>query len=183
MLRNYEWVDYIFIQSTAWFLQHIIIVTTSSTEDHPYITISGNLTDERIPCQSIPLTIGTKSNVHYQSLLPIEVRVSRNQIKPSSPGDTIELELSKAMTSAKIRSPNLGSKEEFPDLMPSSSKPQLQEKKFLNLINKINQELQLQARISIASILRRKKKILKCMTSTLKKQLSSTQKLKHSSTC
>ena len=22
MLRNYEWVDYIFIQSTAWFLQH-----------------------------------------------------------------------------------------------------------------------------------------------------------------
>ena len=33
MIRNYEWVDYIFIQSTAWFLGHdIIIVTTTSTE-------------------------------------------------------------------------------------------------------------------------------------------------------
>ena len=33
MLRNYEWVDYIFIQSTAWYLHHdIIIVTTTSTE-------------------------------------------------------------------------------------------------------------------------------------------------------
>ena len=92
MLRNYEWVDYIFIQSTAWFLNHdIIIITTTSTEDHPYITISGNLNDERIPCPGIPLTIGTKSNVHYQSLLPLEVRVSRNQIKPSSPEDTINL--------------------------------------------------------------------------------------------
>ena len=32
MVRNYEWVDYVFIQSTAWFLKHdIIIVTTTST--------------------------------------------------------------------------------------------------------------------------------------------------------
>jgi hypothetical protein len=36
MLRNYEWVDYIFIQSTAWYLHHdIIIVTTTSTEKIP----------------------------------------------------------------------------------------------------------------------------------------------------
>ena len=54
MVRNYEWVDYIFIQSAAWFLGHdIIIVTTTSTEDHPYITISGNLVDEKIPCPGI----------------------------------------------------------------------------------------------------------------------------------
>ena len=33
MTRNYEWVDYIFIQSTAWFLGFdIIIVTTTSTD-------------------------------------------------------------------------------------------------------------------------------------------------------
>ena len=70
MVRNYEWVDYIFIQSAAWFLGHdILIVTTTSTEDHPYITISGNLIDENIPCPGIPLTIGSKSNVHYQSLI------------------------------------------------------------------------------------------------------------------
>ena len=102
MLRNYEWVDYIFIQSTAWFLHRDIqIVTTTSREDHPYLTISGNLADERIPCQGIPLMIGTKSNVHYQSLLPIEVRVSRNQVKPSSPENKIDLELAAARTSAK----------------------------------------------------------------------------------
>ena len=58
MLRNYEWVDYIFIQSTAWFLRHdILIVTTTNTEDHPYITISGNLNDEQVPCQGVALTI------------------------------------------------------------------------------------------------------------------------------
>ena len=92
MLRNYEWVDSIFIQSTAWFLGlDIIIITTTSTEDHPYITISGNLVGEHIPCQGIPLTIGSKSNVHYQSLLPLEVRVPRNSIPPRSPEDTINM--------------------------------------------------------------------------------------------
>ena len=84
MLRNYEWVDYIFIQSTAWFLGHdIIIVTTTSTEKDPYITISGNLLDENIPCPGIALTIGSKSNIHYQSLLPFEIRIKKkpNQAK------------------------------------------------------------------------------------------------------
>ena len=114
MLRNYEWVDFIFIQSTAWFLNHdIIIITTTSTDDHPYITISGNLIDEKIPCHGIPLTIGTKSNVHYQSLLAFEVRVSRNQIKPSSPENTIDLELSVAMRSAEKEYPDLDSREDF----------------------------------------------------------------------
>jgi hypothetical protein len=122
MLRNYEWVDYIFIQSTAWFLcRDIIIVTTSSTEDHPYITISGNLADERVPCQGIPLIIGTKSNVHYQSLLPIEVRVSRKMV-PSSPENTIEMELKAAMASSQNEHPDLASREQFPDLKPSNGK-------------------------------------------------------------
>ena len=123
MLRNYEWVDYIFIQSTAWFLNHdIIIITTTSTDDHPYITISGNLIDEKIPCHGIPLTIGTKSNVHYQSLLPFEVIVSRNPIEPSSPENTIDLELSAAMSSAEKEYPDMDSREEFPDLSPSNGK-------------------------------------------------------------
>ena len=83
MVRNYEWVDYIFIQAAAWFIGHdIIIVTTTSTEDHPYISISGNLIDGNIPCPGIPLTIGSKSNVHFQSLLPLEIRASRTQMKP-----------------------------------------------------------------------------------------------------
>ena len=83
MLRNYEWVDYIFIQSTAWYLNHdIIIVTTASREDHPYITISGNIDDESIPCQGVALTIGSKLNCHYQSLLPLDIRVTENEIQP-----------------------------------------------------------------------------------------------------
>ena len=92
MIRNYEWVDYIFIQSTAWFLGHdIIIVTTTSTEEHPFLTISGNLVDENTPCQGVELTIGSMSQVHYQSLLPITFQVQKKQIKAGIPEDTIKL--------------------------------------------------------------------------------------------
>ena len=37
------------------------------------IFISGNPNNENIPCNGAMLTIGSKSNSHYQSLLPIEV--------------------------------------------------------------------------------------------------------------
>ena len=101
MLRNCEWVYYIFIQSKTWSLPHdIIIITTTSTEDHPYIMISGNLVDEHIPCQGIPLTIGSKSNVHFQSLLPLEVRVPRNNIEPRLPEDTINMKVSAMKSTA-----------------------------------------------------------------------------------
>ena len=127
MVRNYDWVDYIFIQSAAWFLGHdIIIVTTTSTEDHPYITISGNLVDEKIPCPGIPLTIGSKSNVHYQSLLPLEIRVPRNPIKPSLPVNTINLKVSASSEKYEDPEPDLDSREEFPELKPSSHKRQVQ---------------------------------------------------------
>ena len=127
MVRNYEWVDYIFIQSTAWFLGHdILIVTTTSTEDHPYLTISGNLIDEKIPCPGIPLTIGSKSNVHYQSLLPLENRVPRNKVKSSSPVDTIDLKVSALNSSEQNEDlrPDLDSRQEFPELKPSRDKRQ-----------------------------------------------------------
>ena len=91
MIRNYEWVDYIFIQSAALYLgQDIIIVTTTSTENSPFLTISGNMADENIPCPGIALTIGSKSSVHYQSLLPLEVRGNKTQIKPGLPEHTIQ---------------------------------------------------------------------------------------------
>ena len=94
MIKNYEWVDYIFVQSTAWFLEHdIIIVTTTSTEEHPFLTISGNLVDENTPCQGVDLTIGSMSQVHYQSLLPITFQVKTNQIKTGFPEDTIKLKV------------------------------------------------------------------------------------------
>ena len=47
MIQDKVWADYIFIQSTAWFLKHdIMIITTSNNDDNPVITISGNIDDE-----------------------------------------------------------------------------------------------------------------------------------------
>ena len=74
MATDKTWVDYWFIQATAWFLQlNIWIVATSSTESSPYIEVSGNMGDGKMPCDGPIITLGTKSNVHYQSLLPIEI--------------------------------------------------------------------------------------------------------------
>ena len=68
------WVDYWFVQATAWYLQlDIWIVSTSCTESSPYIVISGNLGDGIRPSDGPIITLGTKSNCHYQSLLPIEM--------------------------------------------------------------------------------------------------------------
>ena len=114
MIRNYEWVDYVFVQSTAWFLGHdIIIVTTTSTETHPFMTISGNLMDENISCPGIELTIGSKSQVHYQSLLPFGVTVQTNKVQAHIPEDTIKLQ---ASSSFKANSQS-GLELDFPDLM------------------------------------------------------------------
>ena len=67
-------VDYMFIQSTDWYLQHdIMIVNTTNTDDNPFMVISGNISDETLACPGAMLTIGSKSNSHYQSLLPIEM--------------------------------------------------------------------------------------------------------------
>ena len=45
MATDRTWVDYWFVQAVAWYLQlDIWIIATSSTETHPYIGISGNLT-------------------------------------------------------------------------------------------------------------------------------------------
>ena len=141
MIRNYEWVDYIFVQSTAWYLNHdIIIPTTTSTEEHPYITISGNLSNENIGCQGTELTIGSKSGVHYQSLLPSEINVSKQGRKSSSPEDTIKLTPDGTTIPGRIgdldwntkeemknmQGVDLDSRKEFPDLMTPEGKMQVQ---------------------------------------------------------
>ena len=74
MMKDGAWVDYWFVQATAWYLEiDIWIIATSSREDSPYIVISGNLDDGDKPCNGPIITLGTKSNCHYQSLLPIEM--------------------------------------------------------------------------------------------------------------
>ena len=73
MVIDRTWVDYWFVQATAWYLQlDIWIVSTTNTDGSPYIDINGNLADGNMPSGGPIITIGTKSNIHYQSLLPIE---------------------------------------------------------------------------------------------------------------
>ena len=74
MVTDKTWVDFWFIQATAWYLQlDMWIITTSSTYSSPYIEISGNLEECGIPFDRPILLLGTKSNCHYQSLLLIEM--------------------------------------------------------------------------------------------------------------
>ena len=90
-------MDYIFIQATAWYLQlDIWIVDTGCTEKDPYIRISGNLDDERIPCSGPIITIGSKSNSHYQSLLQIEMFHLEFRREGRKPENAVDLELSKS---------------------------------------------------------------------------------------
>ena len=73
MRQNKVWVDYKFIQGTAWYLSHdMMIVTTQSTPENPYLYISGNREEMNIPCLGVPLLIGSQLDLHYQSLLPTD---------------------------------------------------------------------------------------------------------------
>jgi hypothetical protein len=51
----------------------IWIIATSNTENGPYIEINGNIEDDTRPCDGPIITQGTKSNCHYQSLIPTEM--------------------------------------------------------------------------------------------------------------
>ena len=65
-----------------------------------------------------------KVNVHYQSLLPLEIRVTRSQLKPSLPENTINLEVETLSRRKENPGLNMDSREEFPDLIPSRSRSQ-----------------------------------------------------------
>ena len=74
MTKDKVWVDSWFVQATAWYLNlDLWIVDCQSRDDYPFIRTSGNLEDPDNPCTGPIITIGTKANCHYQSLLPIEM--------------------------------------------------------------------------------------------------------------
>ena len=69
-------------------------MATLSPETHSYIGISGNLADENLPCSGAVITLGTKSNSHYQSLLPIEMfhlDFRHNEQHPNNVNETRKL--------------------------------------------------------------------------------------------
>ena len=79
MVRQYEWIDYTFVQSTAWFLNHdIMIIGTSGTKKEPYLLVSGNMHHSAQSHSTIPLVVGCKTNSHYQSLLPVKINLEEN---------------------------------------------------------------------------------------------------------
>ena len=68
------WVDSVFVQLTAWFLRlDILILTTSSTRTEPFIRITGNLSNTLEFSSGPPLLLANYTNVHYQSLLPLNI--------------------------------------------------------------------------------------------------------------
>ena len=70
MAQDGTWVDHIFVQMTAWFMRlDILILTTSSLPESPFIQISGNYSQSEEPQIGPPILIGNYTNVHYQSLL------------------------------------------------------------------------------------------------------------------
>ena len=73
MRQHKVWVDYKFIQGTAWYLNNdIMLVTTGSTPENPYIFISGNIEDKNIPSPGVPMLIGSQLDLHFKSCARIK---------------------------------------------------------------------------------------------------------------
>ena len=74
MAMDGEWVDAVFVQATAWYLYSDIhlIPTATATKENPFFTIKGNYTFDTASCPGPALLLGYNSNLHYQSVLPID---------------------------------------------------------------------------------------------------------------
>ena len=71
MAKEGTWVNHLFVQVTAWYLGlDIQILTTSATQNSPFIFIYGNVNKTEEPAPGPPILIGNYTNIHYQSLVP-----------------------------------------------------------------------------------------------------------------
>ena len=88
MEKDGTWVDSVFIQITAWMIGlDIQILTTSSKPNNPYIFISGNINNPLIKSAGPPMLVGNYTNVHYQSLIPINNGLDMKDNKPYQESD------------------------------------------------------------------------------------------------
>ena len=90
MGKDGTWVDHIFIQMTAWYMTlDILILTTSSKPENPFIVISGHENTTDASHSDPPLLLGNYTNVHYQSLLPGKiVNLQEKKYEPDSLGQS-----------------------------------------------------------------------------------------------
>jgi hypothetical protein len=72
MGQDGAWVDSVSVQVTAWYMGlDILILTTSSKPEHPFISVTGNIDNTSVSSTGPPLLLGNYTNVHYQSLVPL----------------------------------------------------------------------------------------------------------------
>ena len=70
MAQNGTWVDHMFVQMAAWYMElDILILTTSSKPDAPFMFICGDIDKSGRQKNGPPIVLGNYTNVHYQSLL------------------------------------------------------------------------------------------------------------------
>ena len=102
MSRDREWVDAIFVQATAWYLYSdiILIPSATATQEQPFFTISGNYISETVACPGPPLLLGYNSNLHYQSVLPIDEEQDRINCLDPQTIDSVLKDVLKAMAEA-----------------------------------------------------------------------------------
>ena len=74
MANEGTWVDHMFVQVTAWYMElDILILSTSSQPQQPFICLKGILNNVPASASGPSLLIGNYTNVHFQSLLPNHV--------------------------------------------------------------------------------------------------------------
>ena len=98
MAQDGTWVDHIFIQMTAWYMTlDILILTTSSQPEDPFIFISGKVKNNQEAGSDPPLLLGNYTNIHYQSLLPVPLTTNAEEPRDElNPTKTIEENKSQA---------------------------------------------------------------------------------------
>ena len=80
MAQDGTWVDYLFVQVCAWYMElDMLILTTSATPTDPFIFISGNFHNIPAPNTGPPMLLGNYTNIHYQSLLPLHSNMNIEQ--------------------------------------------------------------------------------------------------------
>ena len=90
MVQEGCWVDSGFVQMTSWFHGlNILLLTTSTTQKNPFIRITGNVTNELEFSLGSPLLLGNYTNVHYQSLVPLNTTL-HHEHQPNRMTEEIE---------------------------------------------------------------------------------------------
>ena len=75
--KDKEWSDEVMVQATAWFTEiDIQVVWTTGMAEEPFKTIGGNMDNRAKDCTGLPMWIGYKNSIHYQSLLPNDEEIS-----------------------------------------------------------------------------------------------------------